>query len=142
MLHWGVNESGEGGGKVVVGTRHPIPRNKAQEVYFELRIFEKKLEYILWGEQSRHYFEHELLSWFKKAGAQEVEAEVMEHNIPFPSDARKHANDRIDGRLKQVEPHSVRAKLEEEFRKLLEKSETYRGRMATNLTAMLDQRTE
>jgi len=113
------------GGKVVVGTRHPIPKNKAQEVYFELCIFESMLEYILWGEQSRYYYKHELMSWFKKAGAQEVEAEIMEHNIPYPSDARIHANDRIKGRLEQVEPHSMRMKLEEEFHKLLEKLETY-----------------
>ena len=113
------------GGKVAVGTRHLIPRNRAQEVYFELRIFEKKLEYVLWGEQSRYYFEHELLSWFKKAGAQEVEAEVMEHDIPYPRDARIYANDRIKGRLEQVEPHSMKVKLEEEFQKLLNKLETY-----------------
>lgn len=50
------------GRKVVVGTRYPIPRNKAQEVYIELRLFEFGLEYVLWGEQARYYFEHELVS--------------------------------------------------------------------------------
>jgi len=113
------------GGRVVVGTRHPIPRNKAQEVYYELRIFESKLEYVLWGEQSRYYFEHELMSWFKKAGAQGAETEIMEHNIPYPSDARIRANGRINDRLKQVEPHATRVKLEGEFRKLLEKLERH-----------------
>ncbi len=113
------------GGKVVVGTRNPIPRNKTQEVYLELRNFEMKLEYVLWGEQSRYYFEHELMSWFKKAGAHEVEVEIREHNIPYPSDARIYANSRINDRLKQVEPNYMRVKLEEEFQRLLEKLEMY-----------------
>mgnify|MGYP001116239667 CR=1 FL=1 len=90
------------GRKVVVGTRYPVPRNKAQEVYVEFRLFDSKLEYSLWGEQSRYYFEHELISWFKKAGLQDVESKVIEYNIPYPRDERY--GDKVNSQLKQVEP--------------------------------------
>lgn len=113
------------GRKVVVGTRYPVPRNKAQEVYMEFRLFGSKLEYVLWGEQSRYYFEHELVSWFKKAGLQGIEAEIIEHNIPYPRDIRINGNEKISTRLKQVKPYAMRAKLKEEFHQLLEKLEKY-----------------
>ncbi len=113
------------GRKVVVGTRHPVPRNKAQEVYMELRLFESKLEHVLWGEHARHYFEYELFSWFKKAGSQNVETEIIEHGIPYPRDVCIHANERIRSRLRQVEPHARRTKLEKEFHELSEKLEKY-----------------
>jgi len=111
--------------RIVVGTRYPVPRNKAQEVYIELRLFESKIEYVLWGLQSRYYFEYELISWFEKVGLKDIEPEIIEHGIPYPRDARIHANDRIDSRLKQVELYDKRVKLEEEFRKLLENLERY-----------------
>ena len=114
------------GRKVVVGTRYPVPRNKAQEVYIELRLFESKLEYVLWAEQARYYFEHELVSWFEKAGLQEIQAEIIEHNIPYPRDPwRIRANDRIKSRLKQVKPHARRVRLEEKYRELLRKLNQY-----------------
>lgn len=114
------------GRKVVVGTRYPIPTNRAQEVYTELRLFESKLEYILWGEQSRYYFEHELVSWFSKSGLLDVKAEIIEHNIPYPRVPwRIRANERISRRLKQVESYDRRVNMEREYRRLLEKLEKH-----------------
>jgi len=113
------------GGKVAVATRHPVPRNKAQEVYLELRLFGGKLEYTLWGEQARYYFENELVSWFVKAGLKNTEAEVIEHNIPYPDEVRARSNVRIGSRLKQVKSRARRANLEKEFHELLKNLEEH-----------------
>lgn len=111
--------------KVVLGTRYPVPRNKAQGVFMEFRLFKSKLEYVLWETQSRYHFEYELISWFKKSGLRKIEAEIIEHNIPYPTDVRIHANNRINSRLKQIEPYATRVKLEDEFHKLLETLDKY-----------------
>jgi ubiquinone/menaquinone biosynthesis C-methylase UbiE len=108
-------------GKVVVGTGYPVPRNRAQETFIELRLFESKLEHLLWGEQRRYFFEHEVISWFEKAGLENVEAKIIEHNIPYPRDVRKHSNERITRRLKQVKIELKRDKLQKEFHELLKK---------------------
>jgi len=105
------------GRKVVVGTSYPIPRNKSQQIFIELRLFEGKIEHLLWGEQSRYFFEHELVSWFEKAGLENVEAKIIDHNIPYPRDVRNRGNERITRRLEQAKPR--RAKLRKEFRQLL-----------------------
>ena len=107
------------GRRVVVGTSYPIPRNKSQQIFIELRLFEGKIEYFLWGEQSRYFFEHELVSWFEKAGLENVEAKIIDHSIPYPRDVRNRGNERIIRRLKQVKPKPRKAKLQKEFRQLL-----------------------
>lgn len=112
------------GGKVVVGTRHPVPRNKAQEVYIELRLFDSKLEYLLWGEQSRFYFEHELVSWLKKAGLKDVKAEIIEHNLPYKRDIEKRTA-KISKLLQQLKPPTESVRLNEEHQKLIHIVETH-----------------
>ena len=107
------------GGKVVVGTGYPVPRSRSQQTFIELRLFEGKIEYYLWGEQSRYFFEHELVSWFDKAGLENVEAKIIDHSIPYPKDVRKHGNERITRRLKQIKPKPRKAKLQTEFQQLL-----------------------
>jgi len=107
------------GRKVVVGTSYPIPRNKSQQIFIELRLFEGKIEYFLWGEQSRYFFEHELVSWFEKAGLENVEAKIIDHSIPYPRDVRNRGNERITRRLKQVKSKPRRAKLQKDFHELL-----------------------
>lgn len=104
------------GRRVVVGTRHPVPRNRAQEVYFDLFLFEAKLEYMLWEQQSRCYFEHELTSWLRKAGLEDIESEIVEHNIPYPRKYRIGGIERDNNRLKQIEPYAKRIQLEEKFK--------------------------
>ncbi len=112
------------GRKVVVGTRQPVPRNKAQEVYMEFRLFDSKLEYTLWKEQCKYYFEHELISWFEKAGLQDVETEIIEHNIAYPREYRIGGIDRTNTRLKLLKSDNI-AKLEEKFQVLLKKLDEY-----------------
>jgi len=40
------------GGRVVVGTGYPVPRSKSQRTFIELRLFESKIEYFLWGSRA------------------------------------------------------------------------------------------
>jgi len=121
------------GGKVAVGTGYPVPRSKSQQTFIELRLFEGKIEYFLWGEQSRYFFEHELVSWFEKAGLENVEAKIIDHNIPYPRDVRNRGNERITRRLKQVKPKSRRAKLQKEFHELLKNLEEHGEEWAPTL---------
>lgn len=99
------------------GTGYPVPRSKCQRTFIELRLFESKVEYFLWGKQSRYFLEHELVSWSEKAGLENVEAKIIDRSIPYPRDVGKHGNERITRRLKQVKPR--RAKLQTEFQQLL-----------------------
>lgn len=121
------------GGRLVVGTGYPVPRNKSQQTFIELRLFEGKIEYFLWGERSRYFFEHELVSWFEEAGLKNVEAKIIDHSIPYPRDVRKHANERITRRLKQVKPKPRRAELQKEFQQLLENLEEHGEEWAPTL---------
>ena len=124
------------GGRVVVGTGYPVPRNKSQQTFIELRLFEGKIEYFLWGEQSRYFFEHELVSWSKKAGLENVEAKIIDHSIPYPGDVRKHGNERITRRLKQVKPEPRKAKLQKEFQRLLRNLEEHGEEWAPTLLVL------
>ena len=121
------------GGRVVVGTGYPVPRNRSQQTFIELRLFEGKIEYFLWGEQSRYFFEHELVFWFEKAGLENVVAKIIDHSIPYPTDVRKHGNERITRRLKQVKPKPRRAKLQTEFHELLRNLEEHGEEWAPTL---------
>jgi len=113
------------GGKLVVGTRFPVPRNVAQRAYMEYRLFSRKLEYALWKEISRYYFEHELISWFNEARLRDTEVDIIEHKILFPRDFLSRRRERVGPSLDKVAARSTREELRKEFHKLLKTTEKY-----------------